>query len=152
MLLNVLILGGNGYLGSKVTRQLIEAGNCVVCTKRQSSDLSRLSDLEKSINWIPASIDSVDTATKYTPFDYVLNMACNYGRENVLYDNVLDANIEFPLKVLNKTVERGTKKFITIGTGLPDELNMYSFSKKMMNEFGRFYSEKHGIEDRKSVV
>ena len=146
MLLNVLILGGNGYLGSKVTRQLIEAGNCVVCTKRQSSDLSRLSDLEKSINWIPASIDSVDTATKYTPFDYVLNMACNYGRENVLYDNVLDANIEFPLKVLNKTVERGTKKFITIGTGLPDELNMYSFSKKMMNEFGRFYSEKHGID------
>lgn len=111
MLLNVLILGGNGYLGSKVTRQLIKAGNCVVCTKRQSSDLSRLSDLEKSINWIPASIDSVDTATKYTPFDYVLNMACNYGRENVLYDNVLDANIEFTLKVLNKTVnEWGDQK------------------------------------------
>lgn len=143
--MNILILGGNGYLGSKVTRRFVNEGHYIVCTKRSTSDLSRLKDIEEKINWIPASIDAVDTATKYTPFDYVINMACNYGRGNVLYDNVLDANIEFPLKVLNKTVERGTKHFLTIGTGLPDELNMYSFSKKMFNEFGRFYVEKHGI-------
>ena len=144
--MNVLILGGNGYLGSKVTRRLAEAGHYVVCTKRQNSDLSRLKDLEAGIKWIPASVDAVEVAAKYTSFDFVINMACNYGRENALYDNVLDANIEFPLKVLNKTMECGTRHFITIGTGLPDKLNLYSFSKKVLNEFGRFYVEKHGID------
>ena len=142
--MNFLILGGNGYIGSKVTRELLKKGHTVVCTKRVSSDLSRLSDLQDQIKWIPASVDGVEAAMQYIKFDYVLNMACNYGRSNVLYDDVIEANIEFPLKVLNIVVENGTKNYLTIGTGLPDELNMYSFSKKMFSEFGRFYVEKHG--------
>lgn len=143
--MNVLILGGNGYLGSKVTRRIVGEGHHVVCTKRTNSDLSRLKDIESKINWIPASIDAIDRTTADTQFDYVMNMACNYGRGDTVYDHVLEANFEFPLNVLNKTVERGTRNFLTIGTGLPEKLNMYSFSKKMLNEFGRFYVEKHGI-------
>lgn len=144
--MNFLILGGNGYIGSKITHSLIERGNSVVCTKRKRSNISRLDDLPKnSIKWISASIDGVLSSIQYTKFDYVVNTACNYGRGNVLYDDVLDANIEFPLEVLNTVVEHGTNKYLTIGTGLPDELNMYSFSKKMFSEFGRFYVEKHGI-------
>lgn len=143
--MNILILGGNGYLGSKLTRKLVEKGYTVVCTKRYGSDLSRLSDIDNKIKWIPASVDAVETATKYMSFDYVINMVCNYGRSNILYGDVLEANIEFPLSVLNKIVENETNNFLTIGTGLPDELNMYSFSKKIFNEFGRFYVEKHKI-------
>lgn len=144
--MNVLILGGNGYLGSKVTRKLIEKGHQVVCTKRITSDLSRLDDLSNVIRWIPATIESVEAAMQYAQFDYVLNMACNYGRSNMMYDNVIEANIEFPLKVLNIAVGHGTKHFLTIGTGLPDNMNMYSFSKKMLGEFGRFYVNNHGID------
>ena len=143
--MNILILGGNGYIGSKVTKELTEADHTVVCTKRASSNLSRLDDVKEKIKWIPASVDGVESAMQYMTFDCVLNMACNYGRSNGLYDDVLDANIVFPLKVLNIVVEHGTKKYITIGTGLPSELNMYSFSKKVFSEFGRFYVEKHGI-------
>lgn len=143
--MNVLILGGNGYIGSKVTRKFVNDGHSVVCTKRAASNLSRLEDIKNKIKWIPASIDGVESAMQYVRFDYVLNMACNYGRSNVLYDNVIDANIEFPLKVLNAAVQYGTRNYLTIGTGLPDELNMYSFSKKMFSEFGRFYVKKHGI-------
>ena len=143
--MNFLVLGGNGYIGSKITRELIKDGHTVVCTKRANSDISRLDDLAEDIRWIPASVDGVESAMQYMAFDYVLNMVCNYGRSNVLYDGVIDANIEFPLKVLNTVVEHGTKKYLTIGTGLPDELNMYSFSKKMFSEFGRFYVEKHNI-------
>ena len=143
--MNVLILGGSGYIGSKITRELLDDGHTVVCTKRITSNLSRLRDITDVIRWIPASIDGVEAAMQYMSFDCVLNMVCNYGRTNVLYDGVIDANIEFPLKVLNTVVEHGTKKYLTIGTGLPDELNMYSFSKKMFSEFGRFYVDKHGI-------
>lgn len=143
--MNILILGGNGYIGSKVTRELVCAGETVVCTKRANSNLSRLNDIKDKIIWIPASVDAVESVLQYKSFDYVLNMACNYGRSTALYEDVINANIEFPLNVLNSVVEHGTMNFLTIGTGLPDQLNMYSFSKKMFGEFGKFYAMKHDV-------
>lgn len=104
-----------------------------------------MDDFHESLRWIPASVDAIEATRQYTSIDYVLNMACNYGRSNILYDNILEANIEFPLKVLNTVAEHGIKRFLTIGTGLPDELNMYSFSKKMFGEFGNYYVNKHHI-------
>ncbi len=144
--MNYLILGGNGYIGSKITRELYQDGHTVVCTKRVSSDVSRLDDLSEVVRWIPASVDAIESVVQFMKIDCVLNLVCNYGKTNVLYDGVIEANIEFPLKVLNTVVGHGIKKFLTIGTGLPDNLNMYSFSKKVLNEFGKYYVEKHGID------
>ena len=99
-----------------------------------------------AVKAIPATVDAIETAMEYEHFDLILNMACSYGRKSVLYNNVIEANIDFPLHVLNSAVERGTKRFLTIGTGLPDELNMYSFSKKMFSEFGKYYASYHNID------
>lgn len=143
--MNFLVLGGNGYIGSKIVRILINEGHMVVCTKRDKSNLNRIEDIKDDIIWISASVDALDATLQYTSFDYVLNMACNYGRGNVLYDNVIEANIEFPLSIINRAVESGTKNFITLGTGLPDNFNMYAFSKKMFSSFGEFYAQKHQI-------
>ena len=148
--MNVLVLGGNGYIGSKIIRKLVDAPKVgeVVFTKRASSDLSRLSDLIalKIVRAIPANVDAIDTAMQYMHFDLIMNMACSYGRKSSLYSNVIEANIDFPLRVLNCAVENGTKRFLTIGTGLPDELNMYSYSKKMFSEFGRYYAKYHDVD------
>ena len=40
--MNVLMRGGSGYIGSKIARCLVEEGNQAICTKRSSSDISRL--------------------------------------------------------------------------------------------------------------
>lgn len=140
-----LILGGNGYLGSKVIHKLVEKGEYVICTKRTSSDLSRLSDIINKIIIIQASVDAISATFRDQKVDWVLNMACTYGRGTVLYDSVIESNIEFPLYVLNMAVEYGVENFLTIGTGLPDNLNMYSFSKKMFSDLGEFYANKHSI-------
>lgn len=146
--MKTLILGANGYLGSKIIHTLLEKDVSLVCTKREKSNMSRIKDVlsNSKIKFIPASIDAVETVLQYNDFDWILNFVCNYGRSNGLYDSVIESNIEFPLKVLDKVVEHGTKKFLTIGTGLPDNLNMYSFSKKMFSEFGKFYAEKCDID------
>ena len=141
--MNILVLGGNGYLGSKVVKSLLREGHNITCTKREASNISRLRG--NKVNWIPASVEAVEVAAGYGQFDWVINMVCNYGRSTVLYDNVLEANIEFPLRVLNKAAEYKVKNFLTIGTGLPDRFNMYSFSKSMFGSFGAFYVEKQGI-------
>ncbi len=140
-----LVLGGNGYLGAKAIHCLLENGHSVVYTKRVSSNISRLSDVGEHIVAIPATVEAITVLFQYVRIDWVINMACNYGRADRLYDQVIEANIEFPLGALNVAVEYGIKNFMTIGTGLPDDFNMYSFSKKMFSEFGEFYVQKHHI-------
>ncbi|MCR4746665.1 MAG: NAD(P)-dependent oxidoreductase [Lachnospiraceae bacterium] len=148
--MNILVLGGNGYLGSKIIKLLCQRdGANIVLTRRKTSDMSRIEKIigtENNIKAIPASIDAIEAAMEYDNFDIILNMACSYGRKNTLYNNVIEANIEFPLRVLNCAAEKQIKKFLTIGTGLPDELNMYSFSKKMFSDFGHYYALYHKID------
>ena len=141
-----LVLGGTGFLGSKIVHKLISSGNEVACTKREGSHMERLLDCMDKIDVVSTSLCDIEMYFQTKKTDCVINVACNYGRQSMLYGDVLEANIEFPLKVLNKMTEYGVQRFLTIGTGLPDELNMYSFSKKMFSEFGRFYHEKHGID------
>ena len=141
--MKILLLGGNGYLGSKVARALLEAGNSVVCTTRASSDLSRIADIKNRLTLIPASIDAIEAAAISTQFDYAV---CNYGRSGSSYSDVIEANIVFPLRILNNVAESRKCRYVTIGTGLPDSLNMYSFSKNILNEFGKFYCDRCGME------
>lgn len=143
--LRFLILGGNGYIGSKVVHSLITDGHEIVCTRRAHSNLKRLKDIEDKIVWVESSVDVLDSMFPAGEFDFVLNMACNYGRGSVDYDAIIEANMEFPLGILNWSVERGIKNFLTLGTGLPAEFNMYTFTKKMYENFGKFYAEKRQI-------
>ena len=144
--MNILILGGNGYLGSKVLAALLaESQHTIICAVRRDSSFTRIQNIENILT-IPASVEAVEAITRYTTIDTVLNFACCYGKENILYSDVIEANIEYPLRILNCVTKHGCKRFLTIGTGLPDNLNMYSFSKKMFSEFGNFYAENHGID------
>lgn len=45
--MNVLVLGGNGYLGSKVVRALVLRNENIFSTIRENSDLSRLEKIIK---------------------------------------------------------------------------------------------------------
>lgn len=140
-----LILGGNGYLGSKVTVELLKTGHEIFCTTRENSDLLRLKGYESQMTFIPVGADKIEHVLKTGGFDWILNMACNYGKGTVLYYSVIESNIVFPLAILDLAVKYGVKNFMTIGTGLPDRLNMYSFSKSIFSDFGKFYVEKQGI-------
>ena len=138
-----LVLGGNGYLGSKIVNELSAQRHRVVATKRANSNTDRVN--AENVLWIPAKTDAIRTAMLYEPFDWVLNMVCNYGRSRVLYDDCIAANFQFPLEVLNLATEFRVSNFLTIGTGLPDEFNMYTLSKNMLSKFGAFYADRHGI-------
>lgn len=141
----VLVLGGTGYLGAKIVRKLVENNNKVIITKRNKSNIYRISDIADKVTFISSDVSAVETAIHYENIDWILNMICNYGRSNVLYDTVIESNIMLPLSVLNIAAEHGIKNFLTIGTGLPAKFNMYSFSKDCFAGFGKFYVEKHGI-------
>lgn len=138
-----LVLGGNGYLGSKIINNLTESGHRIVATKRETSDISRVSS--KNVLWIPAEKEAVKTAMLYESFDWILNMVCSYGRSYERYHECITANFQFPLEILNLAVEFEIHNYLTIGTGLPDRLDMYAMTKDTLSEFGKFFAEKHDI-------
>lgn len=147
--MNILILGGNGYLGSKLVCSLAnENQHDLVCTRMGNSDISMLQTLvdENKLRIIPATSEAVQTAMKYQSFDLVINMVCSYGGRGTLYDDVLEANLHFPLQVLNISAANNVQRFLTIGTSLPDSLNMYSYSKAEFAKFGQYYVENHNLD------
>lgn len=143
MRMKFLVLGGNGYLGSKIVNELSAQRHRVVATKRANSNMDRIK--AENVLWIPANIEAIRTAMLYEKFDWILNMVCNYGRSSVLYDDCITANFKFPLEVLDTATGFGVRNYLTIGTGLPDEFNMYTLSKNMFSKFGAFYADRHGI-------
>jgi len=142
--MNILLLGGTGYLGYKVVNRLLAEEHTIVCTRRKSSNISRLKD--KTIKWVFDSDEEITRVIENNEFDCVINLVCAYGDGIQIYDKLIESNLQFPLKVLNLVVNAGIKRFITIGTGIPDYFNMYSFTKKMFGEFGQFYSSKQGMD------
>ena len=142
--MTTFVIGATGYVGTRVVSMLVIQKVDICCVKRDTSDISGLP--VKDIQFVRNDETEIEKLFSQKHFDLVLNMACSYAQGTVLYNDVLEANIEFPLKVLNIAVKYGVKRFITIGTGLPDDFNMYSFSKHMLAEFGRFYHRKHGID------
>ncbi|MBD5393043.1 MAG: NAD(P)-dependent oxidoreductase [Lachnospiraceae bacterium] len=138
-----LILGGSGYLGSKVIDKLTEDGHTIVTTRRDNSDISRVHSHD--VIWIPAKTEAVKTAMSCQTFDWVLNMVCNYGKNHTQYNDCIEANLQFPLEILDLAREFKIPNYLTIGTGLPSRFNMYTMTKEMFSEFGKFYAQKHGI-------
>lgn len=144
--MKILLLGGNGYLGSKVTHALVSRGHTLFCAVRTGADLSRLQDIAETITLISCSDEVLEKMLHNQPFDMVLNMACSYGRGKDSGNTVLESNLMFPLRVLAWAAQYNVPKFLTIGTSLPENLNQYSFTKESFGRFGKFYAAEFGMD------
>lgn len=141
--MKILVLGGNGYLGKKTVQMLRADGADVVCTVRNVNEREAYDvDGAKAISSSTADILDAMRDAKY---DYVINTICRYGRAGTGYDEITESNLVYPLQVLDALTGNGVTDFMTIGTGLKDDTNLYSFSKSKFSEFGRFYSHDRNI-------
>jgi len=94
---NALVFGGNGRLGAPIVRGLVEAGHPVTVFVRETSDLSRIEDLDlEYVTGDLTNADSVVAAVGGRDFTYVIDATArrNYKGE-LFYDtsmrNILDA-------------------------------------------------------------
>lgn len=143
--MKILLLGSTGYLGGNIVRKLVEDGHHVICVVRPTSDCSRLDTSNKNIELISNNLDQIELTLREQDIDWVINGVCTYKPNASLYGDMLESNVIFPLSVLNLAIKYHVKNYMTIGTGLPDDFNVYSFTKHQFSEFGRFLSEKDHI-------
>lgn len=144
--MDVLILGGTGYLGGNIVNGFSKAGHNVYCVVRRTSDTSRIIVNDaRSVTFIPNEPDVLEDMFYSQRFDCIINAVCTYKPNASLYGDMFDSNVVFPLSILNLAIKYKTTYFITMGTALPDDFNVYSFTKAKFADFGRFLSQKDDI-------
>lgn len=144
--MNILLLGGTGYLASQLIPMLdsLEPVERLICTKRAKS-FHTANLLSEKTSFIQADYESIEHCMRSIHFDWIINMVCSYSHDTLLYNNVIESNLTLPLRILNFAALYEVPNYMTIGTGLPDDFNMYSFSKSLFADCGKFFASKHQI-------
>ncbi len=142
--MNVLLLGGTGYLGSNIATAFSQKGHRMICVVRNSSNTEHLENLP-GVELVSNETGQLELTMRRNDIDWIINGVCTYKSNDSLYGDMLQANVIFPLSVLNLAIKHGITRFMTVGTALPEDFNLYSFTKHKFSDFGRFLSEKDGI-------
>lgn len=137
---SVLITGATGFLGSHILRAALGAHMHVVVLKRSWSDTRRIADLLPLVVVYDIDTGPSRSAFERRPIDIVIHAATSYGRNGETPSQMLDANVAFPLAILDLAVEFGaaaflnTDSFSSRGTQLVEGLGDYVHTKRLFRE------------------
>lgn len=134
--MRIMILGASGYLGSKLTSFFDKRGVQVTQVVRKI-----IKDSATPIGMIEATDICNELQSK--KYNWVINCAAIYEKKDIDRAAIIDANMVFALRALEYTAISKTANFLTIDSSLPEELNLYSFTKKKFAEYGKFYAKNY---------
>jgi CDP-paratose synthetase len=136
--MKILLTGPTGFLGSHLARSLLAAGHSMVLMKRSFSNTWRLGNLLSRVVSYDLDKSSLDQIfSEQENIDVILHTATCYGRNEEPASAVLEANIAFPLRLLEAAQSHGTNTFFNSDTTLSRALNPYSLSKSHFKEWGK---------------
>lgn len=134
------MLGGTGCLGSKIVKVMVKAGHSVLCLVRSNQSNSDTEGLKY------CRLNEHSSCLKEYQPDIFINCACCYLKDGKTDKDVLEANFIVPARLLQECVALGCKRVITMGTALPDNFNMYSYTKKLFADLGMWYANTYQLE------
>lgn len=143
----IVVAGGTGYLGSKIVIKLIENNFDVICIKNATSNISKLSKYDK-VKFINSDAKNLEELFKNNDVECVINTVCKYNGSNIMDIDIVASNLFFPITLLSTYVNFNKRKqynFITIDTGLNENINIYAYSKKMFSDYGKYYTNKYPV-------
>ena len=145
--MKIIITGATGYLGSHLSRTLINSGYELIATIRENSKLDLLKDLKKKITFYNVQQFSLQKIFEDNKnIEGIVHTATCYGRKNeCLYDIHYSNNI-FPLALLEKAIQNKCKFFLNTDTSLKKYTNQYSLSKKHFFESSKEITKKKDIK------
>ncbi len=142
----ILLTGATGYLGSHLAGALLGAGYSVVALKRRTSSLRRLVPFLPRLTLLDAEVADLNTMFRdYGKIDAVIHTATSYGRKGETACQVEEANLSYPLRILDAAAAAGSQLFLNTDTALAKFLNAYSLSKTQFAEWGRHFAAQKQI-------
>ncbi len=151
--MNILITGGNGFLGSALAEKFHHSEyNLTILVRKNSSIHRLLSNPTFNIIQYSDENDLNKVIEKVKP-NIIINTICNYGRANDSLINIFDSNYRIGMLLLNQIINmKKAVLFINIGTALNENTNLYSFSKHQFTKFGKFISKNFSFITFRNVI
>ena len=163
--MNILILGGGGFIGSAIADRLLAEGNSVRIFERPRVQPYRKFTKNEAIEWMVGDISSThDVSNAMNGMDALLHLVSTTLPKNSNDDPIFDvqSNIVGSLHILNAMVTHGVRNIIFISSGgtvygnpiyLPvDEKHptnpivSYGITKLTIEKFLQMYESLHGIK------
>jgi len=139
--MKVLITGATGFLGSQLVHALMTKGHHVVILKRSSSETRRIADMLHLVSSYDLDRDGLEAPFKENgKIDAVIHTATCYGRKGERASDLVEANLAFPVRLLEVSAAYGVDAFLNTDTSLPRFLNPYALSKSHFAEWGKFFA------------
>jgi len=145
--MKILLTGATGFLGSHLIQAFLANGCKVAILKRSFSDTNRIKDLIGRVKSF--DIDLVPLKRPFEEwgrFDCVVHTATNYGRQGETAVEVFEANLAFPLRLLQTATFFNTPTFFNTATILHPYLNYYALSKHHFEDWGRIFADQGKIQ------
>lgn len=133
----ILLTGATGFLGSHLLKGLLERTNFeIVILKRSFSDTFRIAEALNNSRVKSYDIDKIELENIFeeNKIETILHCATNYGRKGENASYVMEANLTFPLKLIQLGLDSGIKNFINTDTVIDKSVNQYSLSKYQFSE------------------
>lgn len=149
----VLITGATGFLGSHLVKALLKDNYRVVILKRSFSNIKRIENVLSQ-----CCVYDIDQCELTKPFedlgkiDAVIHAATCYGRNNDTMSEIVEANVLFPLRLLEISNFYKTNIFFNTDTFFNKEtvsysyLNTYTTSKRHFIDWGKQITQKQSIK------
>lgn len=167
--MNILITGGAGFIGSHLSRKLLDEGNKVVAVDNLSQgNLDLIKDLLVKDDFVFVEADVFDVVKmesifKHNHFDLVFQLIANTSVYKGGYSPLLDIRetLSSTLEVLGYVAKFGIKKFAYLSSstvyGVMDEvmrettahlqpISFYGAAKLAGEAFASAYSSMYGIQ------
>ncbi len=137
--MNIFLTGATGFVGSHILSKLLHCGHNVTIIKRPNSDTKRIDDYIDQVR----IIDNENNINSTLEFDCIVHAATSYENSDYAGSDILSANINLPVYLLDYAVNNKCKKFINISTFIAkyetSPPNRYALTKRHMEEWGMYY-------------
>jgi CDP-paratose synthetase len=137
--LNIFLTGATGFVGSHILSKLLHCGHDVTIIRRPNSDTKRIDDYIDQVS----TIDNENNINSTLEFDCIIHAATSYENSDYAGSDILSANINLPVYLLDYAVNNKCKKFINISTFIAkyetSPPNRYALTKRHMEEWGMYY-------------
>jgi nucleoside-diphosphate-sugar epimerase len=157
----VLVTGAHGFIGSHLTRALLEEGYEVGILKRETSNLSRIRDIADHISSYSADLrdpSSVQKAVEKARPEAIVHLATYYAVEHRPEEVgvMMDTNVKGTIALLEASRDRRISLFLNMSTcavyrekEVPLEetdpvspQNLYALTKLQAEDACRFYNDR----------
>lgn len=160
--MHVLVIGGAGYIGSHMAKQLVQSGHQVTILDNLSTGFRRLARYGRLVEGNLGDRDLLATLFSEQTFDGVMHFAANslVGESVVAPAKYYQNNVANTLNLLDVMLEQGVHQFIFSSTaatfGEPDyspiderhpqhPINPYGRSKRMVEQVLQDYADAYGL-------